>query len=361
MDDSAGGKTPPTLDEKLTSYRELCDRRQALGDRLRKLEESRETVSERIYEKVQGEYREELRKIDGSLEPLKGEIESQRRQVEQEMDALAQAISTLEDELAEADLRHRVGEYTEDQIAEFRRRVQPRLETERERARHLEDQISAFHERRAADRPTIQALDPVPEPASAPEPVLSASADDTPSGLDEFADPSVDDFMENPQSWADENELELDPEPEMPTMTPARKPKPAPAATAVEELEDDEDPLAALADPDTQKRPPVNPGRPAPEGQPALYITAGPHADKTILLLPMTMTIGREHDNNIELKDPDVARYHARIVYEGGHYSIEDLEGSTGTLINGEKVRRAPLQDGDHIQIGQTMLIFSRS
>ena len=66
------------------------------------------------------------------------------------------------------------------------------------------------------------------------------------------------------------------------------------------------------------------------------------------------MTIGREHDNNVELKDPDVARYHARIVHERGSYIIEDLDSATGTWVNGKRTRRAPLNQGDVVRVGST-------
>ena len=70
------------------------------------------------------------------------------------------------------------------------------------------------------------------------------------------------------------------------------------------------------------------------------------------------MTIGRELDNNIELKDQDVARYHARITYHAGEYVIHDLEGSSGTFVNGEKISKKTLSPGDTIRAGDTELAF---
>ena len=92
----------------------------------------------------------------------------------------------------------------------------------------------------------------------------------------------------------------------------------------------------------------------SPHGLPILAITGGPGAGKRLPLLPMTMTLGREADNNIELKDEDVARYHARISYESGKYVIQDLEGSSGTYVNGEKITRTALSPGDVIRVGNT-------
>ena len=74
----------------------------------------------------------------------------------------------------------------------------------------------------------------------------------------------------------------------------------------------------------------------------------------------MTMTIGREHDNNVELKDQDVARYHARIVFERGQHVLEDLEGSTGTWLNDVKIKRAALKNGDFIRFGTCEILIEK-
>ena len=91
-------------------------------------------------------------------------------------------------------------------------------------------------------------------------------------------------------------------------------------------------------------------------GFPNMVIITGPGSGKKIPLLPMTMSIGREHDNNIELKDPDVGRYHARVLYDRGRFVLEDLESSNGTWLNGEKINEAALKNGDRIKIGETIL-----
>jgi pSer/pThr/pTyr-binding forkhead associated (FHA) protein len=93
-------------------------------------------------------------------------------------------------------------------------------------------------------------------------------------------------------------------------------------------------------------------------GTPSLVFVRGTHAGQSIALLPTTLTIGREHDNNIEIKDAEVGRYHARIIHERGRYVLEDLDSSTGTWINGQRTRRAVLNQGDVIRVGQTELAF---
>jgi hypothetical protein len=134
------------------------------------------------------------------------------------------------------------------------------------------------------------------------------------------------------------------------------------------EPDDVEDALAGLADPSEEsaagaaaaKRPDGRrkPQEPAFGDLPILTITDGPGAGKKLPLLPMTMTLGREVDNNIELKDVDVARYHARISFEAGDYVIQDLEGSSGTFVDGQRITRAILTPGSTIRVGGTELLF---
>lgn len=93
-------------------------------------------------------------------------------------------------------------------------------------------------------------------------------------------------------------------------------------------------------------------------GFPVLIIVGGPGAGKKLPLVPMTMTVGREHDNNIELKDEDVARYHARISFQRGQYILQDLESSSGTWVNDERISEAILKQGDKIRVGATEMVI---
>ena len=99
----------------------------------------------------------------------------------------------------------------------------------------------------------------------------------------------------------------------------------------------------------------------SPEDYPVLIITKGPGSGRKLPLLPMTMTMGREHDNNIEIKDEDVARYHARISFQRGKYVLEDLKSASGTWINEKRIDEATLRHGDKIRVGGTEMMIAFS
>jgi two-component system cell cycle response regulator len=68
--------------------------------------------------------------------------------------------------------------------------------------------------------------------------------------------------------------------------------------------------------------------------------------------------IGRASDATIRLQDDDgVSRRHAKIVQADGRLWIEDLKSANGTIVNGERVARCALQDGDKIRIGSTVIL----
>ncbi len=131
-----------------------------------------------------------------------------------------------------------------------------------------------------------------------------------------------------------------------------------PSADTELTLEDSNDPDGEQSEEQTNAAPQETDQDTTAGGLPVLSITKGAGSGKKLPLLPMTMTLGRELDNNIELKDQDVARYHARITYHAGNYVVHDLEGSSGTSVNGEKISKATLSPGDTIRAGDTELKF---
>lgn len=70
--------------------------------------------------------------------------------------------------------------------------------------------------------------------------------------------------------------------------------------------------------------------------------------------------VGRNETCEIFIDDEDVSRVHAKVITEGEYVSIQDLGSTNGLLVNGVKIQKARLQDGDRIQIGNlTVLKFN--
>jgi hypothetical protein len=81
----------------------------------------------------------------------------------------------------------------------------------------------------------------------------------------------------------------------------------------------------------------------------------------TLPLAGQMIRIGRHQDNDIRLPDTSVHRYHAVIERTPDEaFVITDLSGKEGNgmRVNGERLARARLSDGDVIELGQTRLKF---
>lgn len=72
-----------------------------------------------------------------------------------------------------------------------------------------------------------------------------------------------------------------------------------------------------------------------------------------------TLSLGRNSENDVVIKDPFVSKRHMRIVKDEEEYFIEDLGSSNGTFVNKQRlVDAAKLSNGDIIKIGDLEFIF---
>jgi len=74
--------------------------------------------------------------------------------------------------------------------------------------------------------------------------------------------------------------------------------------------------------------------------------------------LPTPVTIGREEDNTISLKDEQVSRLHAKLQDEDGRVILTDVSSTNGTRVNGHPVQLRVLQFGDLLSIGRCLLVY---
>jgi hypothetical protein len=69
--------------------------------------------------------------------------------------------------------------------------------------------------------------------------------------------------------------------------------------------------------------------------------------------------IGRGSDNELVLDTKHVSRYHAVLLAGPAHTSIEDLNSTNGVFVNGKRVARQVLKDGDKVTIGRTQFRYT--
>ncbi len=78
-------------------------------------------------------------------------------------------------------------------------------------------------------------------------------------------------------------------------------------------------------------------------------------------LEPPGLVIGRGSEADLRINDPGVSRRHAeiRVRVQGALLNVEivDLGSTNGIVVNGHRVREAPLAEGSRIEIGNTRLL----
>jgi pSer/pThr/pTyr-binding forkhead associated (FHA) protein len=72
-------------------------------------------------------------------------------------------------------------------------------------------------------------------------------------------------------------------------------------------------------------------------------------------------TIGRNSDSDITIDNAGVSAHHAKIIREGDAFIIEDTDSRNGTFVNGRRVTRQLLSEGDEIVISKHILKLNNS
>ena len=135
---------------------------------------------------------------------------------------------------------------------------------------------------------------------------------------------------------ADEKSVEAPPPPELPVEQPAQ--------TMIYRASE----------------PPVAP-TPEPEPEPAREVVTLSVAGRQHAVTTPKVVLGRSREADIRISDVNSSRQHAELRQQGTAYWIVDLGSLNGTLVNGKRVDRQRLRDGDRITLGSTEIVFGRS
>jgi signal transduction histidine kinase len=92
---------------------------------------------------------------------------------------------------------------------------------------------------------------------------------------------------------------------------------------------------------------------------PRLIVIKGADEGKQVDLTEPVLTVGRDSTNHIRLHDTEVSRRHAEFRQDGGDYRLVDVGSANGTFVNNEVVKEVVLHPGDHILIGQSILVYT--
>jgi len=88
-------------------------------------------------------------------------------------------------------------------------------------------------------------------------------------------------------------------------------------------------------------------------GIPSLHWLSGIGEEQVYPLTAPETIIGRKGDTDIVLNNPNISRHHAKVILSSEGVTLIDLESTHGTFVNGSKIERQLLNDGDRIELGK--------
>jgi len=90
-----------------------------------------------------------------------------------------------------------------------------------------------------------------------------------------------------------------------------------------------------------------------------LFVMQGRDKGKRYDLRGPDLSLGRDGTNRIQVNDSEVSRRHADLRKDDEGYLLVDLGSSNGSYVNGEKIAEHRLKNGDRVQLGRTLLLFT--
>ncbi|SFI27043.1 FHA domain-containing protein [Planctomicrobium piriforme] len=91
--------------------------------------------------------------------------------------------------------------------------------------------------------------------------------------------------------------------------------------------------------------------------QVTFQVVEGLEAGRIFRHVSTPLTIGREEDNDIQLNDERISRFHVKVQEDAGRIILTDLDSTNGTRVNGHPVRLRVLRPGDLVMLGRSVLL----
>ena len=92
---------------------------------------------------------------------------------------------------------------------------------------------------------------------------------------------------------------------------------------------------------------------------PLRYLIGVDNTDVVHVLNRKVMTIGRTHENDLQIRSSHISRHHARLLIGATAVILEDLGSTNGCYVNGRRIRKQILQNEDVLMIGKTRYRFT--
>jgi hypothetical protein len=89
-----------------------------------------------------------------------------------------------------------------------------------------------------------------------------------------------------------------------------------------------------------------------------LLVVGGPNQGEELYLSDEVTTFGRSDACEVQFDDPTMSRRHAAIRIDSMRFELSDIKSASGTFVNGRRIEKCFLKDGDLIMLAETKLSF---
>lgn len=355
--------------EAIDACREImehCDHYRRL---LENAEKHRSSVRPAVYERVAGEYASKLSELQARLERDQKELGERVQRYVQIQENLRQSGLEAADRLEEIEFRVKVGEFSEEEVAEELKRLRAAVQENEQTTARIEQILHRF--RQLGPDLGRRFSSPGIEPAAGESAPL-AKAFQTEASGEETARAVLAAPAEPEDASKTKEEPFLSDSPAASLWVPepdaGYAPSEASASTESFVLETQDDPAPAASEhcpviqcletlasqndsTPSQDQAGRDSGGPFVSG----YLCAldGSRKGTRFPLISSDITLGKSPGIDIRLQDPGIANFHARIVYKNRKYFLENLDPMGRSFVNGVQADVLELKDGDLIRLGE--------
>jgi hypothetical protein len=296
-----------------------------LEERLAKMEAKNEKVSPVVYARVKGDYETRRSALATESQPLKEKAHREYQRLKLLRAEVERAVEAVSLEKEELEFRKDLGEFAD---AEFKKRLadcEKRLAEERQ---ELEGVLQMRNTFAGAFRSEEELESGAPAPAPPPVSSRVPAAEEAPT--------------------PDQTVIQG----QRPPVAPAGPPIPTSEATVIG--------LPGAAAAAAAATPAAPPSHSATIVLPRarLALLEGDTPGKEFVLKPGGSVIGRLAQSDIQIPSTDVSRRHAQITFGPEGCFVSDLGSENGVAVNGKRIERHRLEDGDVIVLGKQRLLF---
>ncbi|MEO8275912.1 MAG: FHA domain-containing protein [Thermoanaerobaculia bacterium] len=388
----------------LNSLVDLRRERDALRQRLARMKESADQVSDQVLSRVRNDYETRIAALDAKAAPLKDEARATYGRLKPLLAGAEDACKTLRLDQEELELRHRLGEFDDEAHRNREEQLGESLRDAESRAAEISQLVDRFVG--AFDSPE-ELAPPVVSPSGLPAGEIFASkasdaaiavelgvsdrddesheshesheSDDSdeedgtlmlpPDPPAAAAPPPPVDPPPNPPSWIPKLDLSLRPDFEDATGAPRTSEPPLPrssVAVAAARLAQESaggsggfaaEPAGGTAGGSETATRGLVTKPPAAARLEALDADLDPQPH---YLEPLTF-IGRTPENQVRIYKPAVSRRHAQLTETPNGWLLRDLSSENGTYVNGQRITERLLAEGDRVQFGTSRFVLRLS